>query len=207
MPSRSAAVPDWLIRVAGLLAFLLLWQWLSTRVSRALMPSPQRTWEALRELVADGTLGTAWKESAVQVVLGMAISASLGVGLALVAGWYRVLDRLTAPVSTIVFLTPRIAFVPLIAIWLGYDDLAKIALVVLFSFFEIFFTVKRGVQGFDERWVELAPTASRSATCCARSSSRACCRSSRRGCGWGCWRRWSASCWPASSSRSTGSAG
>jgi ABC-type nitrate/sulfonate/bicarbonate transport system permease component len=148
-------VSDWLIRAAGLAGFLALWQWLSTRVSRALMPSPERTWEALRGLLDDGTLATAWRESAVQILLGMGIAGTLGVTLGIIAGRYRTLDRLTSPVAIVLFLTPRIAFVPLIAIWLGYDGSAKIVLIVLFSFFEIFFTVKRGVQAVEERYYEL----------------------------------------------------
>ncbi|ADB50855.1 ABC transporter permease [Conexibacter woesei] len=151
-----AAPPDWALRV--LAAFLVVgtWAWLSTRVSPALLPSPGATWDVGWEMVTDGTLGTAWKESAVQILFGMVIASTLGVSLAIVVGWYQAVDRVTSPVVTILFLTPRIAFVPLLAIWLGYDDLAKIALIVLFSFFEIFLTVKRGVQAVEDSYIELS---------------------------------------------------
>lgn len=147
---------DWVIRVLTACAVVGTWAWLSTRVSPALLPSPSTTWETGWEMVEDGTLGTAWKESAIQILIGMAISAVFGVTLGVVVGWYRTVDRITSPIATVLFLTPRIAFVPLIAIWLGYDDLAKIALIVLFSFFEIFLTVRRGVHAVEDKYIELS---------------------------------------------------
>lgn len=148
--------PDWALRVLTAVLVVGTWAWLSTRVSPALLPSPSSTLDVGWEMVRDGTLGTAWKESAVQILLGMIIASTLGVTLAVVVGWYQSLDRLTSPITTVLFLTPRIAFVPLIAIWLGYDDLAKIALIVLFSFFEIFLTVRRGVQAVEDSYIELS---------------------------------------------------
>jgi ABC-type nitrate/sulfonate/bicarbonate transport system permease component len=53
-------------------------------------------------------------------------------------------------------MTPRIALLPIITLWLGFGDGAKILVVFLFSFFEIFFTVRNGVRTIDAEYVEVS---------------------------------------------------
>ena len=73
-----------------------------------------------------------------------------------VFGRFRLLDRFLEPILMALFMTPKVALLPLIALWLGYQDPAKILLIFLFSFFEIFFTVRNGVRTIDRDFVEVA---------------------------------------------------
>jgi ABC-type nitrate/sulfonate/bicarbonate transport system permease component len=111
---------------------------------------------ALVEMSTDGTLADAWSESLVILVVGLALASTSGVTLGIIFGRFRYLDRFLEPILTGLFMTPKVALLPLIALWLGYQDPAKILVVFLFSFFEIFFTVRNGVRTVDREYVEVA---------------------------------------------------
>lgn len=144
------------IRIATFVAVLVLWELISRSMNRVIMSSPGRTIEALVDLTTDGTLADAWSESLLILVVGLALSSTLGVTLGIVFGRFRLVDRFVEPILMALFMTPKVALLPLIALWLGYQDPAKILLVFLFSFFEIFFTVRNGVRTIDREFVEVA---------------------------------------------------
>ncbi|GII90509.1 ABC transporter permease [Sinosporangium siamense] len=161
-PTRLAAltgpgpVRDWTIRVAAFCALLLAWQLAAQNVSVAVLPTPRRVWEGMAGLLERGDLQLAWGQTAVQVAAGMLLSAVFGVVLGVLIGWFKPVDDAISPLLNAVFLMPRIALVPLIALWFGLQDTAKIALILSFSFFEIFFTVRNGVKTIENEFVEVA---------------------------------------------------
>jgi sulfonate transport system permease protein len=125
-------------------------------MNRVIMASPGRMADALVEMTTDGTLADAWSESLLILVVGLALASTSGVTLGILFGRFRLLDRFLEPILLALFMTPKVALLPLIALWLGYQDPAKILLVFLFSFFEIFFTVRNGVRTIDRDFVEVA---------------------------------------------------
>ncbi|WP_283133345.1 ABC transporter permease [Rhizohabitans arisaemae] len=135
---------------------MLVWQLVAQQMSAAILPTPQRTVNALIALIERGELQTAWGQSAVQVAVAMVLSALLGVGLGVLFGWYRKLDQLFSPLFGSLFLMPRVALIPLIALWFGLQDVAKVMLIMAFSFFEIFFTVRNGVKSVESEYVDVA---------------------------------------------------
>ncbi|ACZ90263.1 ABC transporter permease [Streptosporangium roseum] len=151
-----APARDWAVRIGTLALLLLVWQQVAQRMSAAILPTPARVGAAAGDLLAGGELASAWGQTAVQVTVAMAVAAVAGVGLGLLFGWYRPLDRFLSPLLGALFLTPRIALVPLIALWFGLQDLAKIVLILAFGFFEVFFTVRDGVRDLERSHVELA---------------------------------------------------
>lgn len=144
------------IRIATFLGVIILWELVSGSMNRVIMSSPGRTIDALVEMSTDGTLADAWAESLLILVVGLALSSTSGVALGILFGRFRLLDRFLEPILLALFMTPKVALLPLIALWLGYQDPAKILLVFLFSFFEIFFTVRNGVRTIDREFVEVA---------------------------------------------------
>ncbi|MBB5631393.1 ABC transporter permease [Sphaerisporangium krabiense] len=152
----APGVRDWLVRAGTLVVLLTVWQQVAQRTPAAILPTPARVAGAAVELAGGGELGRAWGETALQVAAAMVVAAVGGVGLGVLLGWYRPLDRLVSPVLGALFLTPRIALVPLVALWFGLEDLAKIVLIVAFGFFEVFFTVRDGVRALEASHVELA---------------------------------------------------
>jgi sulfonate transport system permease protein len=147
---------DNLIRVATFAGLLIVWELISGVMNRVIMSSPGRMVDALVEMTTDGTLADAWSESLGILVIGLALASTSGVVLGILFGRFRLLDRFLEPILMAIFMTPKVALLPLIALWLGYQDPAKILLVFLFSFFEIFFTVRNGVRTIDRDFIEVA---------------------------------------------------
>ncbi|MBB4918148.1 ABC transporter permease [Streptosporangium saharense] len=152
----TAPARDWAVRIAALALLLLVWQQVAQRLPAAILPTPVRVGAAARDLLTGGELALAWGQTVTQVAVAMALASVAGVGLGLLLGWYRPLDQLLSPLLGALFLTPRIALVPLIALWFGLQDLAKIVLILAFGFFEVFFTVRDGVRGMERSYLELA---------------------------------------------------
>ncbi len=144
------------IRLATFLGIMLAWQVISMLVRPIIFTSPQRAWDAFWTMVGDGALLEAWTETLFVLFTGLALAAVIGVTLGILFGRYRTASDLFEPELTALFMTPRVALLPIIALWLGYGEPAKILLVFLFSFFEIFFTVRNGVRTIDREYVEVA---------------------------------------------------
>lgn len=144
------------IRIATFVGIMLVWQGVSMVVKPIIFTSPGRAVAAFVKMVEDGSLVEAWAESLVVLLTGLAIAAVLGVTLGILLGRYRTASDLFEPELTAIFMTPRVALLPIISLWLGFGDTAKILIVFLFSFFEIFFTVRNGVRTIDKEYVEVA---------------------------------------------------
>lgn len=144
------------IRLATLVAILLVWEGVSRVVRPIIFTSPQRAWDALWKMSTDGSLLLAWEQTLIVLFSGLGLAAVFGVTLGILFGRYRTAGDLFEPEITAVFMTPRIALLPIISLWLGFGDPAKILIVFLFSFFEIYFTVRNGVRTVDRDFVEVA---------------------------------------------------
>lgn len=147
---------DTVVRILAFVGMLAVWQLLSMQLPRIFFASPARTVEAMNRMIVTGELGAAWRESLGVLVAALAISAGSGIGLGILLGRFRFADRFFEPLLTGLFMTPRVALIPIISLWLGYQEVSKIVVVFLFSFFEIFFTVRNGVRTIDAQFVEVA---------------------------------------------------
>lgn len=147
---------DNVIRILTFIGLMLLWEGISRVVRPIIFTSPGRALDAFTKMVRDGSLLEAWQETLFVLVTALTIAAILGVTLGILLGRYRTASDLLEPELNAVFMTPRIALLPIITLWLGFGDGAKILVVFLFSFFEIFFTVRNGVRTIDAEYVEVS---------------------------------------------------
>ncbi len=147
---------DNLIRIGTLIGILLLWEGLSRVIRPIIFTSPARAVDALAEMINDGTLLQAWADTLFVLVTALSLAAVVGVTAGILLGRFRTASDLVEPQVTALFLTPRVALLPIIALWFGFGETAKIIVVFLFSFFEIFFTVRNGVRTIDAEYVEVA---------------------------------------------------
>ncbi len=147
---------SWTIRVLTLAVILTGWEVFGRRTHTATFASATRTWEALREMTVNGELWKAWRADLAIMFTALAISAVAGILLGFLLGRYRSIDNTVEPVFVGVFMTPKIALLPIIALWLGYQFNAKVLVVILFSFFEVFFTVRDGIKVTNAEYVDVA---------------------------------------------------
>lgn len=154
---------DNLLRIGTFFGLLAAWEGIfrflelgNARRAGLLFTSPGRMFKTLQEMIADGTLVAAWSETLVVLVTALALAAIVGVTLGILLGRFRTASDLLEPELTALFLTPRIALLPIIALWFGFGDTAKVVVVFLFGFFEIFFTVRNGVRNVEAEFIEVA---------------------------------------------------
>jgi len=129
-----------------------------------LMPPPSEVARTLAWLAENG-LGGHLAASTLRVVLGF----TGGAGAALVLGALVALDRraqaLLDPTLQALRAIPSLAWVPLLLLWFGIEELPKLVLIAIGAFFPVYTGVVSGFGGVDRKLVEvarlyrLAPTA------------------------------------------------
>lgn len=148
------------LALAGLVVPLLAWAALaaSGSVSAVFMPSPQKVlarianWWSEDDLLGDAAI------SVMRVVAGWALSAVIALPLGLFIGSWRAVQALLEPLTDFVRYMPAVAFVPLVMLWVGIDEGAKIAIIFLGTFFQMVLMVAEDVRRVPMAQIEAAQT-------------------------------------------------
>ncbi len=144
-------------RFAVPLALLAAWAaaTLSGRVPSYQLASPRDVVRALAELAASGVL---WKDlgaSIERIAIGFAFALVLAIVLGAFVGSSRVAEQLVDPTLQAIRAVPSLAWVPLLLLWLGIGENAKITLVAIGAFFPIYVATVAGIRGVDRKLVEV----------------------------------------------------
>jgi sulfonate transport system permease protein len=146
----------WLVPVL----LLSVWQlassqgWLSTRV----LPAPSEVTKAAWNLSASGELSTHVKVSAARALAGLAIGGSLGLALGLLTGSVRFFEVLLDSSIQMVRNIPALALIPLVILWFGIDETAKLFLISVSVFFPIYLNTFHGIRNVDPGLIEMGRT-------------------------------------------------
>ena len=143
----------WLVPVA----LVLLWQvassqgWLSTRV----LPAPLDVGRAAWRLSASGELWVHVGVSAGRALTGLAVGGGLGLALGLLTGSSRFFETLLDSTIQMVRNIPALALIPLVILWFGIDEAAKLFLISVSVFFPIYINTFHGIRNVDPALVEM----------------------------------------------------
>jgi NitT/TauT family transport system permease protein len=135
-------IPVWSYRALALgsfLAVIALWAWISQRdfVNPVFVPTPGSVWEAARDILADESLWLDLKASFLRVSAGFLLAAALGVPLGILMGSFKVFEGLLQPITEFVRYIPVPALIPICMVLFGIDELSKIMLIWLGTFFQL----------------------------------------------------------------------
>jgi ABC-type nitrate/sulfonate/bicarbonate transport system permease component len=89
---------------------------------------------------ADGVSGDLWQNLGLTLyrsLTGFAVAAIGGIALGFAVVYSRVARWLLDPLISVGFPMPKIAFLPIITLWLGFHDLSKISMVVFDAIFPV----------------------------------------------------------------------
>lgn len=140
------------------LAIVLVWQvasqtgWLSTRV----LPEPLAVLRAFWALSASGELWQHATTSTLRALSGFTIGGSLALALGLLTGSLRWAETLLDSTLQMVRNVPPLALIPLVILWFGIDEAAKLFLVSLGVFFPIYLNTFHGIRSVDKGLIEMA---------------------------------------------------
>ncbi|MCI1899183.1 MAG: aliphatic sulfonate ABC transporter permease SsuC [Enterobacter sp.] len=155
-PSRK-----WLLRLAPWflpVGIVIIWQiasslgWLSSRI----LPSPEGVVEAFWTLSSSGELWQHLAISSWRAAIGFTIGGSIGLTLGLISGLSRWGERLLDTSIQMLRNVPHLALIPLVILWFGIDESAKIFLVALGTLFPIYINTWHGIRNIDRGLVEMA---------------------------------------------------
>ena len=150
----------WILAVSGLLAPLVGWAMLAAwgGMDSTFMPAPlqvlNKTWLWATEngLLQDAGIST------YRVVTGFLLSAVIALPLGLLIGSFRSVQALLEPLTDFIRYMPAVAFIPLVMLWVGIDESAKIAIIFIGTFFQMVLMVAEDVRRVPAAQVEAAQT-------------------------------------------------
>jgi sulfonate transport system permease protein len=149
-----APLTPWLVP----LAVLVLWElssradWLSSRV----LPEPWAVATAFYGLLASGELAHHVAVSAGRAFAGLAVGGSLGLLFGLLTGSFRRAETLLDSSFQMLRNIPPLALIPLVILWFGIDETAKLFLVSVAVFFPIYLNTFHGIRAVDPGLIEMA---------------------------------------------------
>jgi NitT/TauT family transport system permease protein len=131
--------------VLFVIGFLLLWEGavIVFDIPRYILPSLSSiVQQFIRNfsLIWEYTLVTGW-----ETLVGFTIAVAIGVPLAMLTAFSRILRQTFYPFAVALEMVPKIAFAPLFVTWFGFGFLPKMIIVFLVCFFPI---LLNGILGF-----------------------------------------------------------
>jgi len=166
--SPRREVDTWLTRLPGriadagagwLLPIALLVGWEAAAriglLTEAILPAPSAVIVAAWTLLLKGELFTHIGVSGARALAGFAVGGLIGFGLGLANGLSAVSRKLTDTTLQMIRNVPHLALVPLVIIWFGIDEGAKLFLVALGVFFPIYVNTLLGILTVDRQLIEM----------------------------------------------------
>jgi sulfonate transport system permease protein len=151
-------VPDGILAWILPIALLALWEIAADTglIAARVLPSPSSVLLAFWATWRDGTLVQNVAVSGGRALQGLAIGGALGFILGVVNGLWRPAE--VALDSTLQMLRniPHLAIIPLVILWFGIGEEAKIFLVAIGVLFPIYINTYHGVRTIDPGFVEMA---------------------------------------------------
>lgn len=140
------------------LLIVLSWQLASSsgHLSTRVLPAPWSVLTAFCELLASGELTHHAMVSAGRALAGLAVGGGLGLLLGLLTGTFRTAENLLDTTLQMVRNIPALALIPLVILWFGIDEGAKLFLVAVGVFFPVYLNTFHGIRAVDPGLIEMA---------------------------------------------------
>jgi sulfonate transport system permease protein len=157
---RRPTIPHGLPWIGWILPALIIvaWQTCSSLdwIADTVMPSPTAVAGAAWRLTLSGELPQNLGVSALRALAGLAVGGGAGLALGLLNGLSRLSFSATDTSVQMVRNVPHLALIPLVIVWFGIDEGAKLFIVALGVFFPIYLNTLHGVRSVDPRLIEMA---------------------------------------------------
>jgi len=158
--ARITRTQYWLFASLGLILPLLAWAWLhnSGWVDPIFLPGPVEVLTRLGSWVTEDDLWGDTMISMYRVIAGFAISAIIALPLGLLIGAFKPVEALLEPLTDFIRYMPAAAFIPLVMLWLGIGESAKISIIFIGTFFQMVLMVAENVRLVPIAQIEAAQT-------------------------------------------------
>lgn len=124
-------------------------------VSARILPAPSDVFQAAIQLIRTGEMGHHVQVSLGRAVTGFLIGGLTGFTLGLLNGLFRTAETLLDTSVQMLRNIPHLALIPLVILWLGIGEDAKILLVALGVLFPIYLNTYHGIKSVDRGLIEM----------------------------------------------------
>ena len=124
----------------------------------ALLPPPGAIIKGLVKGIRDGSLIEATEASLARVLLGYVIGCTLAVAIGAMRGWYRIIGYLLDPIVDAMRPVPALAYIPLVILWFGIGEGARVLVIGFASFLSCIVSVTAGMKEVPVVYVDAART-------------------------------------------------
>jgi NitT/TauT family transport system permease protein len=145
-----------IVQLSLVAAFLVFWQAAVSERNVAFFSRPSLVGAKLVELALDPDFHHDIAVTLAEIAVGYGIGAGVGLALGFTLGRSRFLSNLLEPFIIGLYSIPKIALAPLFIVWLGLGMASKVAVVVLATFFLVFFNTYSGLLNVNEELLRLA---------------------------------------------------
>jgi sulfonate transport system permease protein len=145
---RGAVLP---LVLLGLWSASLHFGWLD----RKLFVPPQQVLETAWHMLGSGELWIDLGASLARDAAGFALGAAAGLVVGVVLGASRLAEYLVGPTFHTVKQVSLFAWIPLISLWFGLGDAAKVAFLSLSAFFPVVLNTMEGIRNVSAQYIEV----------------------------------------------------
>ena len=157
-PAFAGLLGELALPFGGAAIIIALWYvtWLSGFVSHRLLPRP------------DQVLATFWNEfvhnglyvdiltSIARVIGGVFIGSALAIPVGTLLAWYPKTNKMFAPVINFFRSIPPIALSPLVIVYLGIGEAARVSILIYAAFFTSVIVIFEGVSAIEDIYIRAA---------------------------------------------------
>ena len=154
-PPPRARSKTWIVRLVSIVVVIGAWEFFGRQVNPLFMSYPSAIAQAAVGLAASGELWVALASSLRTLLLGFVIASAIGVVLGLLIGRYRMVDAATDWLVNALYATPLVAVIPLVTLWFGLGDAAKLFIVSILSVFPVLINTAAGVRNVPAALVDV----------------------------------------------------
>ena len=150
---RAEGLVQWIVPFV----IVAIWQaacasgWVPARV----LPAPSDVALAGWKLLLSGELARNIRVSFWRAGTGFVVGGGIGFAFGLFNGLSQLSNRLTDTTLQMVRNIPHLALIPLVILWFGIDESAKLFLVALGVFFPIYLNTLHGIRSVDPQLIEM----------------------------------------------------
>ena len=147
-------IAPWILPVLLLSGWQIAAQlgWLSSRI----LPEPWAVAKAFWTLAESGELWLHLQKSVWRAAVGFGVGGGLGLVLGLLTGSFRRAETLLDTTLQMVRNIPALALIPLVILWFGIDETAKLFLLAVGVFFPVYLNTFHGIRSADQGLIEMA---------------------------------------------------
>ena len=140
-----------------IIVILILWYTLFSMEiwSAYILPSPQRIMRTFYRMILSGELFSNIGASFQRIIRGYSISFTLAFILGILA---KIRPKWTIYYENILEFfrnVPPLSLIPLLILWFGIGETSKIIIIVLASFFPMYFNIRKGILSCDTKLIEV----------------------------------------------------